>query len=329
MIRIASERIGRRPQIGLADLIRAADVLGANEQERLEIQALLGLLEAAPPAAPVSLRKLSTTPERSDGNQIEHKPKHDQQKPLEKHVEKGPDPENVEGPFELVSTGRHEPLRVQLNAAEALPAPDPGQAGPLRSLPPLFPTNSARNLFSALVATAAQDGPIDEGRLVELSAKCRPAARLPRRTAWTLRRGAQVLVDRSEAMVPFRNDIEDALSALGLLLGDSVSVLRFEETPLRVFRYARNQARDYRPPPAGTPVLAITDLGLRRPRDAWAWIDFAARVRRAGCPLAALVPYPPSRFPLPLASRMVAVSWDPSMTAGAVRRAARRAWRPV
>ncbi len=63
-------------------------------------------------------------------------------------------------------------------------------------------------------------------------------------------------------------------------------------------------------------VLVMTDLGIGRP-PGWAewaseaeWLEFALLLRKAGCPLVALVPYPSDRWPPALAASMMILSFD-------------------
>jgi hypothetical protein len=86
------------------------------------------------------------------------------------------------------------------------------------------------------------------------------------------------------------------------------------------------EERAYEPPASGTPVLLVTDLGIGVPPLAQDtlfiddWRDFADRTARARCPIIALVPYSPERWPAALKGIINIIQWDRSTTAGDVHR---------
>ena len=143
----------------------------------------------------------------------------------------------------------------------------------------------------------------------------------------TLSRGVQVLVDRSQAMAPFARDQVVLQHEIQRVVGeDQVQVLRFAGCPSRgAGTGPQRKWQDYQPPLPGTPVLLLTDLGIGRPllADDWVgaeeWLEFAAVVRRAGCPLVAFVPYAPSRLPPRLVGALTVIQWDRRTTAVSIR----------
>lgn len=72
-------------------------------------------------------------------------------------------------------------------------------------------------------------------------------------------------------------------------------------------------------------MLLLTDLGIGRPQlsadpaTVEEWLELAAVVRRAGCPLVALVPYGAHRWPAALRDAMTLVEWDRPTSAARVR----------
>jgi hypothetical protein len=72
-------------------------------------------------------------------------------------------------------------------------------------------------------------------------------------------------------------------------------------------------------------VLALTDLGIARPMfdadwtDPEDWLELDRVLVRAGSPLIAFVPYPPSRWPPVLAAALTIVQWDRVTSAATVR----------
>jgi hypothetical protein len=210
---------------------------------------------------------------------------------------------------------------VPFPSQEELPAPGPPP------LSPLLAPQWARGILSAALATRAEDGPLDTERVVERLANYENVERFPTVVTRTLRRGAHLLLDKSQAMTPFTRDQAWLAREIRRVAGGShVALLRFVGSPLRGAGGAPPPWPAYEPPPAGTPVVLLTDLGAGRPplaadrADAGEWGEFAAEMHRAGCPVVAFVPYGPARWPPGLERHMTIVEWDRRTTVATVGR---------
>jgi hypothetical protein len=192
---------------------------------------------------------------------------------------------------------------------------------------PLFATPQARSIVSAALAARLPAGEIDEERLVALCARREPITAVPHRPIASLRNGVQILLDRRDAMMPFFGDQNHLVDIIRTVVGrDRLSVVQFLHHPTQVLSPDRRRGVSYRPPVAGTTILIITDLGIGVPPLAPDrvsendWRRLADIAMRAGCPLVALVPYSPDRWPGALARAMIILQWDRPTTAGVVRR---------
>jgi hypothetical protein len=193
---------------------------------------------------------------------------------------------------------------------------------------PLFAPRQARHILSAALATRLSEGEIDVERIVSARARREPVRVVPRRLVPSLRRGVQVLLDRREALMPFFADQNNLVGALEAVVGkDRLSVLQFLHRPTRVLSFGKEmEEHAYEPPALGTPILLVTDLGIGLTplaQDMLSiddWRDFAGRAARARCPVVALVPYSPERWPSALRGTINIVQWDRSTTAGEVHR---------
>jgi hypothetical protein len=198
----------------------------------------------------------------------------------------------------------------------------------------LFEPGWIRSIITGLLATS-REGKVDLDRLLEQLARHEALERLPRLPWPTLRRGARVLVDVSQAMTPFAEDQRWLLGQIRRIAGhERTHVQRFIGCPARgVASGLEERTLPWDPSPTGTPVLLLTDLGANR----WAfplegaseqeWIDFALGVRRAGCPLIALTPQAPDRFSPRLRNALLITGWDRRTTAGRLQRRIGRAHR--
>jgi len=220
---------------------------------------------------------------------------------------------------------RVDPLPESSTVVEpAVPVPDP-----------LLEPRWTRAILSGALATLSETGPLDVPRLVRGVARSRPWRTVPRRPWPTLARGVQVLVDRSEAMLPFAVDQDGLLDKLRAVVGrERLEVLRFERPGDKAGAGPRRTWTSYfehhRPRP-GMAVLALTDLGIgerrlgTRPVEPEDWRTFAEELRRLGAPLVVLVPYDKKRWPADLGRALTILPWDRITSARTVRRAIGRA----
>ncbi|GEN11426.1 hypothetical protein SAMN05443572_105211 [Myxococcus fulvus] len=205
--------------------------------------------------------------------------------------------------------------------------PPPGTAAPEPDS--LLEPRRSRALLGAMLATHGE-GQIDLESLVRIISSGRALRDLPRRSVPTLAHGVQLLLDRSDAMLPFHLDVTNLGRRLSQLVGEGLALLHFSACPTRgCGRGSRRQWKPYGPgqmPRPGTRVLCVTDLGLGAATSGnvparWEeWRDFATLLRRAGCSVGALVPSPPERWPSELEQVMELFYWDRTLT---VARAAR------
>jgi len=210
-----------------------------------------------------------------------------------------------------------------------------GVAPPAPPVPfePLLEPSWVRGVLFAAAATRVAGREIDVARWVAtVSSGTFPSA-VPRRPRWSTRVGAQLLLDVGTSMAPFRADRTWLVTELSAVVGrDQLDVQRFAECPLQaVGTGPRSTWRDYRPPPAGTPVLAFTDAGLfERGAAAVAdWARFGTVVSRAGCGLVLITPLDAGSVPRKLREQAAVLSFDRDTTMGAVRDAVARRWERV
>lgn len=192
---------------------------------------------------------------------------------------------------------------------------------------PLWEPGWTPALLGATLATEGNGHTMDEERAVETIARGRSLSELPMLPRNTLSRGAQVLVDMGEEMTPYARDRSQLVREVSRIAGRSrLTTLRFQGTPLRgAGSSGRPTWQRYKPPDPGTPVLAITVLGIgghtsRAPRASHAeWLELASLLERRGSPLLALVPYPQARWPKELTRALTILRWDRPTTVAEVR----------
>lgn len=237
-------------------------------------------------------------------------------------------------PVERVLPSRLTPyVRTASDATDGPPAEVPALEAPGETkradppdLAPLLRPEWARGIYSAAVATRAEDGPIDVDATVDRLARNEPLESLPRLTVRTMRHGVQVLCDLGEGMLPFSEDQAALIGDLQTVLGaHRVHVLSFAGSPARAGTGDESSWTPYEPPRPGTPVLLVSDLGRGRPPGGVSgasvreWLGLARALAAARVPLVALVPYPRERVPAALLRAFPVIAWDRTTTAGMVR----------
>jgi hypothetical protein len=322
----------RRPYVFLGDLLRTIESLQIRDSAVAQLALQMLTLKPAE-ARPAATRKGAYGPNRGDGNRLKTRPKVPAPRPPPE-IPDAPDRRTMRSP------GLHKmPTTVQATPpawlANVTPMPRPVGVTRPSPIAPLFPAAQTRGLLTAMLASRDADGPLDVPRIVEALAQLRPVRELPREDAATMRRGVQLLIDRGLGMSPFRFDVEQLLRAIAALLPpEQTRTHYFMGSPLRkCVADGADVLKLWRPPIPHTPVLLVSDLGIggtvasEDRATVTEWLEFAKAVRRAGCPLLALVPYGPHRWPSALAQAIRIVHWDHRTSAAAVRRVALQAKR--
>jgi hypothetical protein len=220
---------------------------------------------------------------------------------------------------------RAQPGTVAPGSAELLP-PEPAQRSAALPLLPLLATRVTSGILTASIATDAGDGIPDVDALVELVAQRRFDQGIPRIVRASLFRGVQLLLDRSPAMAPFARDVTELARLVRSVVGHNVEEISFSGSPHD--RLPHGEA-SYALPRPGTPVLALSDLGIAqppgylRPDAAMTWRPLAELLLRRGSQLVVFVPYPPPRWPA-LGDCVRMIPWDTTTSPADVTRAVGR-----
>jgi hypothetical protein len=317
--------MGRKsPTIFLGDLARAISELGISDPATLKLAAqMLGFNLDAVETGTKEVRQESTVPSNAAIAPAETG---------SETVTSGSDV-GIEPPPEQESKAKVVAIELSRTTGqketwipEVEPLP-PQEDGPIATPPliPLLMPQWTRGILSAALATWDDEGLLDIEGVTEVLANGQSVERLPTLLSVTLGRGVQLLLDKSQAMMPFVRDQAWLLKEIRNVVGtDKVEVLRLIGSPGRGAGAGPRPWPAYQTPPPGVPVVILSDLGIRQPMLAsdWAdedeWVAFADVVVRAHCPLIALVPYKSSRWPRSLTRLMSIVPWDRSTTAARV-----------
>ncbi len=189
----------------------------------------------------------------------------------------------------------------------------------------LLPDTRARGVFSAALATLRAGDELDIAELVRRVCQGHIPPRLPRLPAATLAHGCQLLLDFSDTMQPWWDDLRGLARQIAQVVGgDTVSVFDFDQNPGAATQWLANgEERAWHPEP-GRPILVATDFGIRgtpstRPIPAW-WSDFVEHCAKRGSPLLILIPWSHTYWPEGLGPYPDLMHWHPHTSAAMVRR---------
>ena len=133
----------------------------------------------------------------------------------------------------------------------------------------------------------------------------------------------QVLMDRSERLVPFWQDQSQVIGELSRFLAPAPleQAVVDESRSVPVIVTGEKAGASYEPPSGGM-VLALSDLGSLSPEQGearQAWLNLGEQLHGAGCRALALVPCPIWRVPADLRRTWQVLPWDRTTTSGATR----------
>lgn len=322
----------------MGDLIQACAVLRPDAEGTREIAALL---QVAP---------MSSEAPQPEGPEMPRAPR--ERPALEPSTSNRLPPQSQPGAFpvaENASGSRMATSPTVPSKLEQLPSarqPPPAWVSSASPLPPHVPTASAlrpaairqplflprwtRSILSGALSRRRYDGPVNVGLVVETIAKGESVGRLPRYPRPTMAGGIQVLLDKSEAMLPYAADQKWLTEEIRRVGGrENVQVLSFANCPSR--RAGTKSRRRWRAypredmPARDTVVIVLTDLGIGSPPSLTEvpgsveeWAVLAVQLRRRRCPLTAFVPYRRARWPGTLQRLITIFQWDRCTDAPAV-----------
>ncbi|MDJ0842488.1 MAG: formylglycine-generating enzyme family protein [Acidobacteriota bacterium] len=189
--------------------------------------------------------------------------------------------------------------------------PDFDPATPLPKKPPLVPWSRLWPFLRRVLCDHRPSREIDYNRAVDALARGNPVKHLPRRQTRFWSPVCQIIIDRAFRLTPFHGDFRDLVEGLIALRGrEGLQVLYLDHGPagdVRDWLRSDLPPRPYAPPPPGSPILVLGDLGCLagNPETRKAWRRFGRQIS-AFQPVV-LMPCAPD-------------SWDPVLTPF---------WRPV
>ncbi|WUH89395.1 hypothetical protein OG900_04030 [Streptomyces sp. NBC_00433] len=231
------------------------------------------------------------------------------------------------GTLPLLPPVGFEPPPEPVWSGAALPAQNPRSPDARPGHEPLLAPRSANAVLHRALSRDVPEGELDIPGVIRLLATGRPVAGLPHLPVRTLRYGVQLLADVGTGMEPFSRDVHEMIDRVRTIVGrEGTEVLYFDDCPTRgTGPGLRWSWQRYAPPPRGTRVLVLTDLGLGGPPHSprrgtrGEWEQWVGALLHAGCTPVAFVPLPPRRWPGWAVDLLPLMAWDRNTTAGWAR----------
>ncbi len=206
---------------------------------------------------------------------------------------------------EARALGAHESGAPEGEVAETPPPP-----------PPLAPPGRLWPFLRRALGGARHSRHLDECKLMRWVGKGQPIHELPLKKKKHWSSFGQVIVDRNPRLSPFWGDFAEAIELLVKVRGRSgLRIWQFDRGPeagCRDWFEPLAPARAYKPPPSGTSVLVIGDLGCYAtgPSTRRAWLRFGRFLKEEGLAASALLCLPPRLWDRELEEAWRPVFWD-------------------
>ena len=177
-----------------------------------------------------------------------------------------------------------------------------------------------RGILSAALNVKKPGKEVNIPVLIRQVIKGRIPKNIPRLDSITLERGCQLLLDYSDSMVPFWEDLSALANQVEDLLGkERVKIYEFDQDPAagKLWTPPAN-AKNWQPETA-RPIMVASNLGITGQQRQWpinsAWRAFIDQCKKNNIPLLILVPWQESYWPTDMGNHPVLIHWNPHTTA--------------
>ena len=218
-----------------------------------------------------------------------------------------------------------------LSAANALTSSVRGEKKLSRA--GLFPALTQRGILGAALLVKKPSKTINIKALIMELVKGRIPEKLPFQKTASLEHGCNLLLDYSDSMTPFWEDLSAlAVQSENLLGKERVAIYEFDQDPnSSERRLATGKPVPWRFEP-GRPILVASNLDItgqqRRNTLSPAWRKFIDACKKHKIPLLILIPWSPEFWPSGLGQHPLLIPWNQNTTAAMVYRLVGRGHEP-
>ena len=165
----------------------------------------------------------------------------------------------------------------------------------------------------------------DIPRIVQQVIKGQIPKDIPKRDCISLERGCQLLLDFSDSMAPFWEDLSALANQLQNLLGtERVNIFEFDQDPAASKHWDESgNATDWQVD-LTRPILIASDMGISGQRTKWplteVWRGFIQQCTEKKLPLIVLLPWQETYWPEQIGNHPVLIHWNPHTTATMIKK---------
>jgi hypothetical protein len=315
-----------RGEIGLADLLTALnELLWENDEQAQAIFHALGFnwKNRPPQTIEQNLQK-----EVFDRNRYRQKPlKRQEPNPDQASFSAPPSPmAPIELPKEILSSNLKPLPKLIPDSTPPAWLNDNNEFLTSVASPPkparknLFPAMTNRGILSAALNVKKQGKEVNIPVLIKQVIKGRIPKNIPRLDCITLERGCQLLLDYSDSMVPFWEDLSALANQVEDLLGkERVKIYEFDQDPAAGKHWTLPANAKNWQAEVGRPIMVASNLGITGQQRQWpinsTWRAFIDQCKKNNIPLLILVPWQESYWPTDIGNHPVLIHWNPHTTA--------------
>lgn len=188
---------------------------------------------------------------------------------------------------------------------------------------PLFTENTYRAILSVSLGTLQLSSQFDVQRTTEKIVKNRVCLELPRIYRSTLNQGCQLLLDCSDSMIPYWEDLDDLANQARNVVGiERLRIYKFTDNPFEAMCWASDQQWQTE---RGCPVVVASHLNpsmqfqFYKTKTIKKWKEFIQKCEEAKVPLIIFTPWHPRLLSDWIGDYPIQIFWSPQNTAAAIR----------
>jgi hypothetical protein len=189
----------------------------------------------------------------------------------------------------------------------------------------LFPSQTHRGILSAALRIRKRGKEPNIPKLIAQVVRGKIPAITPTRECFTLQRGCQLLLDYSQSMVPFWDDLRALAKQVENLVGaERIARFEFDQNPNLSKQWLPTGQSQSWHIDRSRPLLIASDLGIAGQVGQYTlspdWLTFINACSQQRVPLLILIPWQAQYWPTNISQFPILIHWNPHTTATMVKK---------
>lgn len=190
----------------------------------------------------------------------------------------------------------------------------------------LFPKKTARGIITESLMQPTTGGDIDVDKIIQAYVRQQPLRHIPYKQLTSIYNGCQLLLDFSEALMPWWEDMRSLIQQFQNILGKELCpVYEFDNDPSEAIQWTESGEKTWNPI-ENRPVVIASDLGaINTPKADFRsaksnWLRIINICKQKNTPIIILNPLHHSSWDNLLSQKTIMIHWNPATNAGDVQR---------